>query len=356
MLLSLSQIIMTMAIVCLDMDGPLGVMYINELSEMRPFPLFSSKHLFPDSLPALERELRPRIEGDFLDGAAATGNFSQKEAVLGSPSSPSGSASSTSAVLRRSPMHSRSGSLANAAACPNITPVAAFDLDVTCLCGRLCLLFNRGPSLPQVWLFDLGCQWHFVANSFTDYFRLLIMHLGIPNWQYIFTDCGLDSVTQQWMRLFSPQRLQYNLERIQMQREGGNVSGLMSPPKSDGFLKSLLKTTRTSPKSKKSSKKKSQSKKKTGKKSSSGAKGDDDSDGDGGASVDSGTRESAVSSDSAATSSKRPPTAGAPRPPSQPNSSRRLDTKEQVPTTARAVPARPLSASRVPVRPTSAKR
>jgi hypothetical protein len=35
----------------------------------------------------------------------------------------------------------------------------------------------------QVWLQDLSCQWQYVCEGFTDYFRLMILHLGISGWQ-----------------------------------------------------------------------------------------------------------------------------------------------------------------------------
>jgi hypothetical protein len=100
---------------------------------------------------------------------------------------------------------------------------AAFDLDSSCTCGRVALFYAVAETQPQVWFQDLACQWHFLAASFADYFRcvslmpsplhtavvlgillsvavamrvvcltlsrrslfrrLLVMHLGLPNWQ-----------------------------------------------------------------------------------------------------------------------------------------------------------------------------
>jgi len=40
----------------------------------------------------------------------------------------------------------------------------------------------------QVWFQDLGRKWFFVSKCFIDYFRLLVMHLGLPNWHYAFTE------------------------------------------------------------------------------------------------------------------------------------------------------------------------
>merc|ERR1712224_64879 len=72
----------------------------------------------------------------------------------------------------------------------------AFDLDAECCNGRVALLYQTSISRPQVWFQDLSCDWHFIANTFTDYFRLMAMHLGIPHWQYAFTEVGLDPVAR----------------------------------------------------------------------------------------------------------------------------------------------------------------
>ena len=43
----------------------------------------------------------------------------------------------------------------------------------------------------EVWFLDRSLQWHFLANSFTNYYRLVISHLGLPQWQLLFTQDGL---------------------------------------------------------------------------------------------------------------------------------------------------------------------
>ena len=58
----------------------------------------------------------------------------------------------------------------------------------------------------------MSCKWYYIANTFTDYFRVMVMHLGIPNWQYAFTQCGLDQQTLQWFRFFIPERLSIDIE------------------------------------------------------------------------------------------------------------------------------------------------
>ena len=90
--------------------------------------------------------------------------------------------------------------------------VVVFDLDSTCADGRVALYYNNGPRDPEVWFQDLSCTWFFLAKNFTDYFRLLIMHLGLPRWQYAFTSVGLDPAAKQWFRFLSPERLAIDMQ------------------------------------------------------------------------------------------------------------------------------------------------
>jgi hypothetical protein len=85
--------------------------------------------------------------------------------------------------------------------------IAAFDIDNMIPDGRLGLLYIDSYNKPKIWFQDLSCCWYFIANSFTDYFRLMFMHLGIPHWHYVFTDVGMDPVSLQWCRYLCPERL-----------------------------------------------------------------------------------------------------------------------------------------------------
>jgi len=90
--------------------------------------------------------------------------------------------------------------------------VAAFDIDAKVKDGRLALMYRNNSNKPQIWFQDLSCSWFFIANTFTDYFRLMIMHLGLPHWQYAFTQVGLDPQALQWFRFLSPERLAIDIE------------------------------------------------------------------------------------------------------------------------------------------------
>lgn len=69
---------------------------------------------------------------------------------------------------------------------------------------RVALLYTSAKAEPEVWFQDLGCSWNFLASSFSDYFRLMLSHVGLPNWQYAFTPIGLEPATRAWLRLLAP--------------------------------------------------------------------------------------------------------------------------------------------------------
>ena len=90
--------------------------------------------------------------------------------------------------------------------------IMVFNLDKNVRNGRLGLVYRGNSQKPQIYFQDLSGDWFFIANSFTDYFRLMVMHLGLPNWQYAFTEVGLDTTSQQWFRFLSPERLAIDMK------------------------------------------------------------------------------------------------------------------------------------------------
>lgn len=87
--------------------------------------------------------------------------------------------------------------------------VRAFELDATCEAGRVLLLLglDLGTRRGQVWFQDGSCALSRLATSFGEYLRLLVLHLGLPRWQYAYTEAGLDPTCRQWLRLMAPDRL-----------------------------------------------------------------------------------------------------------------------------------------------------
>ena len=65
-------------------------------------------------------------------------------------------------------------------------------------------MFSAGGTDPkiEIWFLDRGLRWHYIADSFMAYYRLMIMHLGLPQWQYAFTDIGLSQQAKVFVCLF----------------------------------------------------------------------------------------------------------------------------------------------------------
>ena len=87
-----------------------------------------------------------------------------------------------------------------------------FELDGCEGAGKVCLVFppksdgaqiddsgnihvDLTPPDPQVWFLDRAFEWHFLACNFPTYFRMMLVHLGLPLWQMRFTSMGLTQVS-----------------------------------------------------------------------------------------------------------------------------------------------------------------
>lgn len=92
-----------------------------------------------------------------------------------------------------------------------------FELDPCDSFGKVCLVYREsktGGTDPKVeiWFLDRGLRWHYIADSFMAYYRLMIMHLGLPQWQYAFTDIGLSPQAKQWFNMYAPLRFELDTE------------------------------------------------------------------------------------------------------------------------------------------------
>ncbi|XP_030833094.1 tubulin polyglutamylase complex subunit 2 [Strongylocentrotus purpuratus] len=97
---------------------------------------------------------------------------------------------------------------------PSFGPTSRiFELDPCQGSGKVCLVYrNTKPGRPaedaEIWFLDTALRWHFLSSTFAQYFRLMMVHLGLPQWQYAFTDVGLSPSARQWFNLYGPYRLQ----------------------------------------------------------------------------------------------------------------------------------------------------
>lgn len=60
---------------------------------------------------------------------------------------------------------------------------------------------------PEIWFQDRSARWHFVSRTFSDYLRVMVVHLGIEGWAMAFAPEGISPVTRQWMGIFNRERL-----------------------------------------------------------------------------------------------------------------------------------------------------
>ncbi|MED6244248.1 Tubulin polyglutamylase complex subunit 2 [Ataeniobius toweri] len=70
-----------------------------------------------------------------------------------------------------------------------------YELDSCGGNGKVCLVYkNCTPGVvaqhSEIWFLDRSLCWHFLTATFTAYYRLMITHLGLPEWQYAYTPYG----------------------------------------------------------------------------------------------------------------------------------------------------------------------
>ncbi|XP_054640596.1 tubulin polyglutamylase complex subunit 2 isoform X2 [Dunckerocampus dactyliophorus] len=83
-----------------------------------------------------------------------------------------------------------------------------FELDSCGGNGKVCLVYkNSSPGVvaqhSEIWFLDRSLCWHFLTATFSSYYRLMITHLGLPEWQYSFTPYG-PSPHAKWASLYQP--------------------------------------------------------------------------------------------------------------------------------------------------------
>lgn len=96
-----------------------------------------------------------------------------------------------------------------------------FEIDNCNGYGKVCLVYkarrsdcidsvrdqNIKDQMSEIWFLDRSLQWHYLTDSFQNYYRLLIAHLGLPQWQTLFTEDGLPPFLYQWYYMLAPGRI-----------------------------------------------------------------------------------------------------------------------------------------------------
>ncbi|XP_062898133.1 tubulin polyglutamylase complex subunit 2 isoform X2 [Mobula hypostoma] len=67
-------------------------------------------------------------------------------------------------------------------------------------------------SSAEIWFLDRALYWHFLTDTFTAYYRLMLIYLGLPQWQYAFTKYGVTPQAKQWFNMYKP--IVYNTNNV----------------------------------------------------------------------------------------------------------------------------------------------
>ncbi|KAK1902290.1 Tubulin polyglutamylase complex subunit 2 [Dissostichus eleginoides] len=84
-----------------------------------------------------------------------------------------------------------------------------FELHSCGVNGKVCLVYKNCTTgvvaqQSEIWFLDRSLCWHLLTATFTSYYRLMITHLGLPEWQYAFTPYGPSPQAKQWASLYQP--------------------------------------------------------------------------------------------------------------------------------------------------------
>ncbi|XP_055629474.1 tubulin polyglutamylase complex subunit 2 isoform X2 [Toxorhynchites rutilus septentrionalis] len=90
-----------------------------------------------------------------------------------------------------------------------------FELSTITDLAKVCLVYETPESSnPKIFLLEMASfKWQFLADTFTEYLRMSIAHLGLPYWELCFSSCGLPSWTEQLFLLLAPHLLEKNENR-----------------------------------------------------------------------------------------------------------------------------------------------
>ncbi|CAF0752484.1 unnamed protein product [Rotaria sordida] len=78
-----------------------------------------------------------------------------------------------------------------------------FELDSCDEQERVCLVYGPNRDI-SIWFMDRSLQFHRLASTFTDYYRLFLLHCGLPYWQYKYTDFGIPPYILHWYYAIIP--------------------------------------------------------------------------------------------------------------------------------------------------------
>lgn len=79
-----------------------------------------------------------------------------------------------------------------------------FELSTIDENAKVVLVYINSYSIPNIWMYNSGMSFYYLAEDFTTYFRMSLAHLGIPCWQYVFSKEGLPEWSREMFQLIAP--------------------------------------------------------------------------------------------------------------------------------------------------------
>ncbi|CAL4080891.1 unnamed protein product, partial [Meganyctiphanes norvegica] len=82
-----------------------------------------------------------------------------------------------------------------------------FELDSCQGYGRVVIAYpGRGEDFPEAsfWFLDMSLRPHFLAAEAQTYWRLMLAHLGMPQWQALLAGLGHTPWARQWYEVVAP--------------------------------------------------------------------------------------------------------------------------------------------------------
>ncbi|XP_053954462.1 tubulin polyglutamylase complex subunit 2 [Anastrepha ludens] len=90
------------------------------------------------------------------------------------------------------------------------TKTKIFELNSVNNVAKVCMLYESSNfNNPKFYLYELNAKkWIFLSDTFSEYLRMAIAHLGLPYWELCFSNIGLPSWTEQLFMLLAPHLLE----------------------------------------------------------------------------------------------------------------------------------------------------
>ncbi|KAL3290274.1 hypothetical protein HHI36_023622 [Cryptolaemus montrouzieri] len=79
-----------------------------------------------------------------------------------------------------------------------------FELEDLNNLGKVVLVYINSRYFPNIWVQTMKPEFYFLSDDFTTYLRMSIHHLGIPFWQFSYTEYGIPDSSKMLFRLMLP--------------------------------------------------------------------------------------------------------------------------------------------------------